>query len=251
MTASAILMFIKMVDKETHATDLLDGKLYLNRISWFKEQESEDASPRFDSDEGLSAIRMSRDGTITLCPEDNPANEITITADHLIGPVRVESNYLSSLSGFCLHAVHSGNIDIDHISESNMGILQEHLKVDPACYEFGKYAVIIKNPQEFVERVMRSAKNAGYKVWCGMVNYDEPPELGSQFPDIAAVFRKHPRFGYQREYRIVFDTRIIGDFPITLDIGSIRDIAMPMLTEDINGPNFLGGRLQISRTTLR
>ena len=248
MTTSAILMFIKMMEKEAYASSLLDGRLYLNRVSWFKEQECGNTSPRFDSDEGLNVIRMSESGTITLWPEDNPANKIVVTAGDLVGPVRVESNYLNSLNGYCLHAVHSGNINIDSITKADVAHLQEQLQMDSKCYEFGEYAIIIKNVPEFVDRVMRSADEAGYNVWRGMVAYGKPLDLGRQFPDIAAVFQKHSRFSYQREYRFVVDTKLIGDFPITLDIGDIRDIAMPILTKDINGPNFLGGRLQISLT---
>ncbi len=49
------------------------------------------------------------------------------------------------------------------------------------------------------------------------------------------------RFGYQNEFRIAF--KVDNPGAITLDIGSIRDIAVPILAEDVDKIHFQDGKL--------
>ena len=36
-----------------------------------------------------------------------------------------------------------------------------------------------------------------------------------------------------------------GDYPLTLEIGDLRDIAMPVRSGELNGPKLLGGDLKL------
>ena len=50
-----ILFLVKFLNKEAHVRDLLDGKIYVNRLSWFKRMEAAGVSGRLDRHEGAVA----------------------------------------------------------------------------------------------------------------------------------------------------------------------------------------------------
>ena len=106
--------------------------------------------------------------------------------------------------------------------------------------EFGNYGVMILNRAEFFDRISRAfvAKPEYYSCYMGFVDYvDMQPGINEWNP-----FKKDvTRFGYQNEFRIAFKADNPG--ATTLDIGSIRDIAVPILAEDVDKIHFRDGEL--------
>lgn len=240
-------MFIKILQEQSHVDDLLDGRLYCNRIAMFRGIEGEDESGRNDPYEGTLLIDLLGEGSsFSIWRQDDPGNRIDITAADLAEPIQLHSNYLNNLNAYCLHAVHTGNLDWHDLSDNHIEQLKGQLRIDERCLTLGQYAVVIRNIPEFLARVQSAVISANYrKMWHWLVKYDGPVALGTDAHDIISVFRKHPRFSYQREYRLVFDTRSIGKSARILEIGDIRDIAHPLFSADLNGPELLGGSVEV------
>lgn len=234
-------MFIKILTDESHASDLLDGRIHAKRIRVFREMEDSENSGRYDPDEGKQLLELSDSGIFSLWPVDDESNKIEITAADLVGPIEFQSEYLDNLNAFCLYTVHLVGIDMRDISEENKARIRDRLTLDDRCLVLGDHAVAIRDCASLIERVKQAATSAGYKMWGGLVKYDGPIALDNSVHNIESVFNKHREFEYQREYRFVFDTGTVVHNPITLDIGDIRDIAQALRSADINGPHFLGG----------
>lgn len=119
----------------------------------------------------------------------------------------------------------------------------------PNMDAFGQYAVIILNPEKFVEKVIEAAEKSGYNVLAGPISYHplkngEKTIVGGSFvhfqrEDSAFLgealkgtndiqkydaFDKWDKYGHQQEWRIVINKYIAEDTPIRLEIGDISDI---------------------------
>ena len=108
--------------------------------------------------------------------------------------------------------------------------------------EFGEFGVLILDRQTFFERVQtaicESSQNTQFTM--GFVEY-MPEEQHQGFIEWGP-FTKKEKFNYQNEFRFTFvsdDTK-----PNTIDLGgSIRDIAVPIMMDDLNEIHFENGNL--------
>lgn len=128
---------------------------------------------------------------------------------------------------------------------------------DERLLDFGDTAVIIYNPNEFLSRVLNALRgkygdNVNFR--CDEVRYYPPDYYGD-----LDEFCKSSSFSWQNElrFRVALldgDDTVTDEFglvrkclirdhsPITLDIGSIRDISVQIPTDDLIGlclPDFL------------
>ena len=102
------------------------------------------------------------------------------------------------------------------------------------CEKFGQYAVAIRNGPEFLKRVKKTAELHNYRIAHGLVHYYDPATFSGSFPGIMGAFMKQVKFTEEREYRIVFESRVIRPGPLELDIGDITDIAMHTTIKEMN-----------------
>ena len=123
--------------------------------------------------------------------------------------------------------------------------LRKQLRVSEDCQKLGRFAVIIRNISEFLRRMESTAEGNGYRISRGFVEYYDPDSFHGSFSDWEAIFRKQNEYMYQQEYRFVIDTLVIGDRPIDLEIGDIRDISLCLETSKIN-TELLGGEIKVS-----
>ena len=121
----------------------------------------------------------------------------------------------------------------------------------PNMDAFGKYAIIILNPEKFVKKVIDAAEKSGYDVLTGPITYhplkkDDRTIVGGRFihfqredsvffgdalnvtSDIQKydAFDKWDKYGYQQEWRIVINKHTAEDKPIRLEIGDTSDIVI-------------------------
>ena len=232
-----ILWFIKFLEKEVHVKDLLDGKLYANRLSWFKRRESRERSGRSDQNEGTSSWMQPGRVEVVI-------NGWNMTPD-LAGPVQTQPNWLDSLNIFCMHAVHDGGNSEAWSDDRNIEDLRQQLLVPERCLQLGRYAVVIHDFHEFMRRFGTAMRGSGYRGWSHLVRYYDPAVFHGTFEGIDPVFRKQNQYSYQREYRFAIDTGSAGNDAIVLDIGDIRDITWQCTPGDLNGRHFLGGELAL------
>ena len=224
---STIFFLVKFLDDKDHANALLRGEVFVNRLSYFKENEDgHTPSQRLDLHEGTTAWLQTNRGRIVL-------NGLDIT-DDLAGPVRVQKNWLSNLHVYCVHSVHTGNIAVDQLTHDDIDIIKKQFTIPQRCLSLGRYSVVIGDVGEFIKRMKAAAEKKDYLMANGRVTYYDPASYHGFLGDKEAVFRKRIEYEYQREYRFAINTRTTGTNPITLEIGDIRDIAFRLDTANIN-----------------
>ena len=216
-----IFYLMKVFSEAQQADDFVKGKVYANRLCYFK--NIEDSEVRGDRDEG--AIVLPRDGlTIDMAATNQATGEvdrIRILSEELAGPLVIQPEWCDHINVFCMYAGHIGDdkrsVEVDHISECI-----EQLKIPADCQKLGKYAVIITKGPEFVRRVHQAAKRQKYKLAARLVKYyDAEVGMQSMQSEVEAVFSKRKIYEHQREYRFAIGTGTTGRGAITLDIGAL------------------------------
>jgi hypothetical protein len=220
-----IAFFLKVFERESFMEDFLNGKIYMNRLSYFIKPEKAEEDNRADHREALCSIWQPNEVTIDI-------NGYKLT--ELAGPI--ESRYENSkyLHAFCLFtgAIAEQNFLNPH---GNIPEINEGLRVPESCGKLGEYYVVIHNTENFIERIVQAVKQEGYgkQAQAGMVEYYDPETFSGDFGRRFALY-KTQNFSHQKEYRFVIDTKTIGDDPLIVNIGDIRDIASISETWDVN-----------------
>ena len=228
---------VKFFSKPEHAAQFIAGKVRCNTVRTFKKWEERDGSGRADRNEGTSAWLQPGDVQVVI-------NGMDISAD-LAEPMQVQMDWLNDLYLFCTHAVHTGNLDPTALSNENIEELRRQLVVPEKCFEFGDYAVVISDVNQFIRRMQGAAQAEGYGFGRRLVAYYDPETFHGSFDGIEAAFSKQQRQSYQREFRLVIAAGSRGDCPLTLELGDLSDITMPLHSVELNGPKLLGGDLRI------
>ena len=224
-----MIVFLAKVFREAkHAEDFLNGKMHWNSLAYFK--RIEDGGVRGDEDEG--AIMLQREG-LTIELTAGEIDTIRTSGHELTSPLVMRPKWFDHINVFCMYAGHTGALK--SISEQNVLELKKQLAIPDDCAQLGKYAVLITNVREFLGRVKAGAKRQGYGVCGGLVRYYDP-QVGSPptKSEIETIFTKRKEYEYQKEFRIAIDTGARAGNPVTLCIGKIHDIALPISTSDIN-----------------
>ena len=214
----------------------MQGKVYANRLSYFKGVEGTDDSGRADRHEGVIGWFQPNQGRLTI-------NDMDITGD-LAGPIEMQREWLNYRHLFCVHAAHMGDINLGNLSAHNVEDLRKQLELSEDCLKLGKFAVVIKNIPEFMKRIESAVEQKDYRLSRGLVKYYDPDVFRGSFSDWKAVFRKRSEYKYQQEYRFIIDTLVTGDWPIVLTVGDIRDITSCFCASKIN-EELLGGEIKL------
>ena len=219
-----IFFFAKVFEKKEYAEALLDGKLYINRLSYFRKIEEEDGSNRSDRYEGV--INWLQPDKVSI-----KINEFEIDPKDLVEPVSIQMNYHGNLNVFCIYAAHNGGFE--NVTDESLPDFRKQLEISDDCLRLGDYAVLVTKPREFAHRVKEAVQRKGYGMKAKLVDYYNPDEFSGTFTE-EEVFKKRIEFQHQSEYRFSINTGLPGDGPLTLEIGDIRDIAHLCDTSSIN-----------------
>lgn len=226
-------ILVKVVSRQEYADSLLHGNLYAKRLSCFRKMESD--GERGDEFEGASVLN--RDGlTIRLTPtvvDTGMVEQEVIIREFEHGrPPVMRLRYFDHMNVFCMYATDRGFSG--KIQDGRIHNYRRQIKLPQQYIKFGKYAVVITNTAEFLKRVENAVKGNKYNGFGGHVTYYDP-EIGTTLDPlgIRTVFAKRKRYAYQKEFRIAIDTGTMGDEPITLNVGEMKDIAMLMDTVDL------------------
>ncbi len=216
---------VKFFETEQYATDFMRGRLYCNRVSWFKNLEVEENSGRADNSEGVVGL-FSPEDTSVIIDGQNLSKDLT-------APVQLQDKSLDHYHLFCLYRGHSGDLDLGVIHD-NIDGLKRQLMIPAAALSLGKYAVFVSNAQEFMTRVQSAVKRKAYGLFRWHVNYYDSNVGNLWIPGWRALFYKKDQYSYQQEYRFVFKTGTEGDDPLCLDLGDLSDITFRMESAEIN-----------------
>ena len=234
-----VFLFVKFFDNPSYADDFVHGRIFANRLSRFKKPEDSNEFGRMDKHEGTTAWLQPGEGRLILNGMD--------MSDDLAGPVQIQMNWLNHLNIFCLHAAHSGDLDLASISNDNIEPLRQELTIPDECSALGKYAVVVDNVPEFINRMKSAALEKGYQITWGLVKYYDPAMFHGDFRAVESVFRKQDQYSFQREFRFVINSGSLGECPLVLDIGDIRDITLQLESIELNGKKLLGGKIAVAR----
>ena len=232
-----VLFLVKFVNKVAHVNDLLNGKLFAQRLASFKRREINDAAGRFDRNEGTS--HWQQPGLVHLA-----INDWDLTPD-LAGPVQMQPDWFDHLNVYCMHAAHADEAAFDRAASGDVEYLRQRLLIPERCKNMGTHAVVVTDVPEFIRRFGNAIASNRFRAWSHLVRYYDPANFHGHFEGIDPVFRKRSEHSYQREYRFAIQSGTIGTDPYTLDIGGIRDITLRFKSSDLNSTAFLGGDLRI------
>ena len=178
------------------------GLLYMNNLPYFWKLEDEEL--RGDPNDSVDEIDRGKKGLIT--DQDDPA--IPIVNWNL----RIHPPEPKKINIFCMYAIRPTRGTFPIASKN---------------YKFGSHALVLTNPQEFIDRISTYLKKKAIKAKADLVDYVDDNYKGKVGP-----FRKLRRFEYQSEWRLV-----CYDGPgkkRELPIGSLRDIAIIMRSNEVN-----------------
>ena len=177
--------------EDQYLQDMLDGKLYMKTIAQFNSLISNDESSknnfRGDSSEGTLISPHIKDYNI-------PQNQIKMGC---IDDVATQKKV------YCITAL---DFSTKH---------HAFFPISHDMRQFGKYAVIIREPGEFLKRLNAAFEqcchnnNAKYELQYGRVMYD----VGGYSLEYFNEFHKTPEYAWQNEFRITLDFSE-GKFPL-------------------------------------
>lgn len=216
-----IAFFLRIFENEKYMEEFLNGKIFINRLSYFRQLEEDVADNRADLKEGLAALWQPEDVIVKL-------NGYRLT--DFAAPIESRIVGSDNLHVFCLFA---GATNANNLSDPNkIDVIREDLKVPEEFAKLGNHIVLIHNSQAFIERMVNAVKNKGFRGSAGMVEYYDPESFTGEFGDRAAFYKQN-MYSHQKEYRFAIDTGTEGNNALVLDIGCIRDIASICDTWDV------------------
>lgn len=100
--------------------------------------------------------------------------------------------------------------------------------IDQRNFEFGDYALILTNPQKFIDRISSQLESQQINHKANLVEYVDNNYVGEVGP-----FRKLKNFDYQSEWRLVCYNGP-GKERNDIHIGSIKDICVVVKSNEVN-----------------
>lgn len=214
---------------EENLKKLQAGQLYMKNLKYYvdleKTTDDEDVGDKYD-------------GQIVL--QDIKINMYTVDTNKFISQFNaptasMDLGYLQC-PVFCMFMFDYRNHVEEHLDGENLTVkyqfTEEQLKKMP---NFGDSVLIIKNGDEFVNRVKKGLLNAGYGFTRDHVQYyafNNVEHLKQVQKDNSRIaFWKRDKYSYQQEYRFLVHD-FVDDY-LSVDIGDISDITQSLRTEEL------------------
>jgi hypothetical protein len=236
MANAGIRYFIKFFQQEGWADDFIKGRIYLNRLSHFKKIEAlYDDDARTDTNEAV-AMWLQPDG-VRMTFNFPAFGSIEITERDLAAPTSISFEYHDHVHLLCLHAIYTSGLptvgDKLLLEEGQIDELHKQIRIDPRCFRFGRFSVIIK-ARPFIETITKIIRQQGRQMAHGLVHYYDDTAFYGNIPSKRILFYKQRRFEYQREYRIAVTSKLLGTEPLIMDIGDISRFCSKASSHKLN-----------------
>lgn len=222
------LMLMKFGSEE-NLKKLQSGQLYMKNLKYYvdleKTTDDEDIGDQYDGQMVLQDVKISMFTVDThefIAQLDAPSASMNL--GYLECPV------------FCMYMFDYRNHVDEHLEGDNLTVryqfTEEQLEKMP---NFGDSVLIIKNGNEFVNRVKKGLLDAGYGFtrdhvqYYGFNNIEHLKQVQKDNSRIA--FWKRDKYKYQQEYRFLIHDFV--DDHLSVDIGDISDITDLLKTEDL------------------
>lgn len=214
---------------ENNLRKLQAGQLYMKNLKYYvdleKTTDDEDVGDKYDGQMMLQDVKISMYTVDThefIAQFDAPSASMNL--GYLECPV------------FCMFMFDYRNHVEENLEGENLTVkyqfTEEQLKKMP---NFGDSVLIIKNGDEFVNRVKKGLLEAGYGFSRDHVQYyafnnvEQLKQIQSDNSRIA--FWKRDKYSYQQEYRFLIHD-FVDDY-LSVDIGDISDITQLLRTEEL------------------
>lgn len=215
---SVNLPIIKFQNKEI-IEKIQSGKMHLKNLEWFREKERQTGDMTIgDLLEGMLHIS---EGYMQITDSDSQVFECVSLTNSAI------TTSFSNAFVFC-----ATNI----FPDENGHVFADNQK--PVFKEFGDTALVIENKGEFIKQIYKAAKELGYEMFYGVVNYynkdeDNANMLISLLHGMHNIaFWKRDTYKVQQEFRIVLWKKDANEDYIEFDIGNISDISKVISIEE-------------------
>lgn len=214
---------------EENLKKLQAGQLYMKNLKYYVDLEK----TTDDADVGDKY-----DGQMVL--QDIKINMYTVDTNKFIAQFNAPTASMdlgySQCPVFCMFMFDYRNHVEEHLDGENLTVkyqfTEEQLKKMP---NFGDSVLIIKNGDEFVNRVKKGLLNAGYGFTRDHVQYyafNNVEHLKQVQKDNSRIaFWKRDKYSYQQEYRFLVHD-FVDDY-LSVDIGDISDITQLLRTEEL------------------
>jgi hypothetical protein len=223
--STVIYSYIKVFREKKYRDDFINGNLFMNRLSFFKNYEEKKENNICDRFEAVTGWYQPSQVSLEIAGIEVPTTDIT-------APISFQMESHNNLNIFCMYAVHSN--EVKYICEENMQAFRESMKINSDIESLGDHCVIVYNCTEFNTRVLNAIKNHRFSGGMGLVKYYDPESFSGNFAPDQAAFHKQLKFQHQNEYRIAIDRQCPGSDAFPLNIGNISDICIACKTSEIN-----------------
>ncbi|ENV32929.1 hypothetical protein [Acinetobacter gerneri] len=219
-----IMLLARLFSKEEWADDFLEfGKFRMNTLNSFKNYIDEYSYNIGDPLEGISSHYLGdHDVKLTI----KHKNQVIDISDFV--SLHIQRNDILYQNVFCMFAP-SVIKDVEYTIES----MTDKISLNEDTKKLGDHMVIIHKPEVFFERLKEASNKLNYILKLGLIDYrdfSKPIRL----KDEEIGFVKSIDYAHQSEYRIMIDSRRNIDEHIDMQIGSLKDIAIKIKTEDFN-----------------
>ncbi|AYF43746.1 hypothetical protein BALOs_0736 [Halobacteriovorax sp. BALOs_7] len=201
--------------------EFLDGKMYMCHLSFFSKTLQSDH--RLDRNESIIQSFGSEKFEMFF-------NEKYIgIADNL--KQYNDDKLLNTIKIFSMTGIYS--IENESKSRLSKKDIEERYYLSDECLNFGEKACIIFDVDEFFMRFKDAVKKTPFCAKAGPIKYINLNETYKSNLNTFGMV-KDSAYKYQREYRLSLFTNCMKEEGYILDIGSIRDIAKVVDTNDFN-----------------
>jgi hypothetical protein len=228
-----VFTLVKLFDRVEHAEAMIRGHLHMKCLRFFREYTDADGELRGDRYEGVGAIfQPSQLGELRL-------GDIVIPAKDLAGPILIRPDH-RNWHVFCTFAVTNDGLLGEKVSADSLSQLKKAMQIHEECFGLGKHAVLLTQPNTFLERVGDALGRLGRSWKRNLVEYYDDASFHGYFPPDDVPFRKRARFRLQREYRFAVEADPDSDEPLTLDVGDLSDVAL------LTNPDWINANITLS-----
>lgn len=210
------LVLYKFFEKEEYRNAFLAGKLYANKLSYYRYEENQTIGVS-DGFENAELIAWADENHFVQNEFIEKGGEIYVKStayDSKPQDYRENQGFISyatkDYNVFCMSSIPVGKCgEVCSFDKSNLD-------------SFGQYGIVVLDTNEFINRIKSSVdRNANVSAVCGnlveYVDFHKRDSIQRWTP-----FHKFSFFAYQQEYRVVFDASEKG--AISYTIPPLKDI---------------------------
>lgn len=208
---------IKFGEKNYMDRLINQGEVFLNNVGYFTKLETD--QQRGDINEGVTRLWPLSKGSVSI---KNDNGELKQVATFTSGTARERSQNLENANLFCLYHLRA---PINQDLKLSVHIPQK------SWSGFGDTAVIINEPNEFLDRLATAAKSKGYEVTKKFIDYKDL----SSHHGILDPFIKDKQYSHQQEFRVLLWRIPVKNTAesITFELGDLSDICISLDTKTI------------------